>query len=97
MSIKDDGDMGVKEYINAYGPFAFGVVSLLAIWFAIVRPELAKRDINYESHQETSGQLERIANAHKDTAQSLEVSTGNVKTTAAILERTAEMLKPKNE
>lgn len=37
----DEGGGGMLDrFGKQYGPYAFGVISLLVIWFAVVQPEL---------------------------------------------------------
>lgn len=51
----------LKTFGDRYGPYAFGVVSLLIIWFAIVRPVI-------ESNRIDTAQLKEIANRQAETA-----------------------------
>lgn len=64
---------------TTYGPYAFGVVSMLAIWFATVQPELRRRDARTDQFEtvatqmlETSITLRESATLNERTAQRLE-------------------------
>ena len=54
-----------------YGPYAFGVVSLLVIWFSIVKPELDSRQINFKAHNETLQMLGEQTRIQQDTARTM--------------------------
>lgn len=42
----------IVDTLRSYGPFAFGMVALLTLWFSIVRPELeASRAVAQQSAQ----------------------------------------------
>ena len=65
----------VESIIKAYGPFSFGIVSLLVIWFSIISPELNRKQLDFETysalikqHQQQNQQLELIARTIHDTA-----------------------------
>lgn len=75
----------LKEYGNIYGPYAFGVTSLLIIWFSIVKPELNQRALDFEQQSEILKQMATRDQAQAQTAQSLNV-------TALVLERIVNRL-----
>ena len=71
----------VEVLIKSYGSHAFGLVGVLVIWFAIMRPELQRRTIDIESVQRLIVQLterdatqERIANSMAKTADAMETT-----------------------
>lgn len=68
----------MQRYGELYGPYAFGVVSLLVLWYAIVKPELDGRTVDMEAQRE-------IVSAMKEQSNSMQI-------TATILERTVERL-----
>lgn len=57
-----------------YGPYAFGVVSLLTIWFAIVKPELDSRKIDFKAHTEVLQSLGEQTRVQKETARTMEAA-----------------------
>ena len=70
---------GVKEVTESlakvYGPFAFGVISLLVIWYSIISPELNRKQLDFENysslikaHQEQNIQQGQTAQTLRDTA-----------------------------
>ena len=65
----------INKVVQAYGPFAFGVASFMAMWIAIVQPELDVRRIEFDQHTAVLQQLnqqmrdqERTNNTIHDTA-----------------------------
>lgn len=69
-----------ERYLAVYGPYAFGVVSLLLIWYTIVRPELANNRIS-------TVEIRSISDTQRQTAQILDRTTGRLEAVAAQLER----------
>lgn len=61
----------IQKFSETYGPFAFGLVSLLLIWFVIVRPELATRTIDFERQQNLVDQMSIVASTLEQTAETL--------------------------
>lgn len=68
-----------ESLVKVYGPFAFGIVSLLVIWFSIISPELNRKQLDFEaysvltkSHQEQNLQQEKTVQTLRDTALILE-------------------------
>ncbi len=41
----------VQLLVSAYGQTAFGLVALLVMWYAIVRPELARNRVDWDKQQ----------------------------------------------
>jgi len=64
--------------MQVYGPFAFGIMSLLIIWFTIVKQQLEKQAVDYQQQQVIVDKLKELGI--------------NQTTTAATLERTAVIL-----
>ena len=71
--------------ISVYGPYVFGLVTFLSIWFAAIKPELDSRQLQFDALQEI------MTNQHKIVADVEDVST-SMQVTATILERTVERL-----
>lgn len=53
--------------LSAYGPYAFGMVSLLLLWYAIVKPTIERNAIDVKS-------LQVIADTMKEAAMLLKQS-----------------------
>lgn len=60
-----DAAPDVASFGNTYGPYAFGVASLLLIWYFIVRPELVRSRVDLDK-------VQVITAAQKATAELLE-------------------------
>lgn len=74
-------------YATIYGPYAFGVASLLIIWFSIVKPELNSRAINFQAQIEVLQTLSERDKVQQDIADSMEKTSQTLTLTAQILER----------
>ena len=75
MEVPASAKEAVESLVKVYGPFAFGIVSLLVIWFSIISPELNRKQLDFETysglikqHQTENQQTETIARALHDTA-----------------------------
>lgn len=66
-----DGSPPFVRFGDRYGPYAFGVVSLLIIWTMIVSPQLEATKVNYESHQKVVDQMRDIVSMQKELAGTL--------------------------
>ncbi len=51
----------IEGVAKTYGPYAFGVVSLLVIWVVIIGPQLEAHRLDFETHQS-------IVETSRDTA-----------------------------
>ena len=79
--------------IATYGPFAFGVVSFLAIWFTAVKPELDKRAIDWQTHNETLQMLTATQRQQAHISENMTVSFETMKATGETMRATAETMK----
>ena len=57
---------------TVYGPYAFGMASLLIIWFTIVAPQLDRQAVDYQKNETVVDALKSIAATVETTAHSLE-------------------------
>ena len=62
----------IPKYLDRYGPFAFGVASLLLIWFLIVAPFMESRTLDFDKHREILETQREIASALERTSQTLD-------------------------
>lgn len=72
----------LQEFGERYGPYAFGLVSLMIIWFGIVNPELNQSRKNSDEFiksaeimRETSATMERASDTIEDVAKILEATS----------------------
>lgn len=63
----------ITAYVSAFGPYAFGVASLLLIWFTIVRPELATRSLDLSKVQQITDTQNRTATILDAAVRRLEI------------------------
>jgi len=64
---------------TVYGPYAFGVVSLLIVWYTIVGPQLDRQAIDYQEN-------EKHIQALNDVSTSMETISRSMERTAMVLE-----------
>ncbi|MEM1224595.1 MAG: hypothetical protein AAGJ40_02800 [Planctomycetota bacterium] len=76
-----------------YGKTAFGLVSVLVIWQFVVKPELHKRDLDWEKHTQMLGVLEDISDSQLDASRSIESASGSIESASQSLNETALVLK----
>jgi hypothetical protein len=75
----------IEGLVKVYGPFAFGVASLLIIWLAIIQPELDSKRLDFESHRAV---LEKLS----EVGQQSEINVRALRDTAVILDRVSTKL-----
>lgn len=64
---------------TVYGPYAFGVVSLLIVWYTIVGPQLDRQAVDYQEN-------EKHIKALQDVSTSMETISRSMERTAMVLE-----------
>lgn len=62
----------LDRFGERYGPYAFGLLSLLLIWFIIVRPELEGNRVNFTRQEALVEQMRVIMIEQVKTADTLE-------------------------
>jgi len=70
----------VNLIADRYGPYAFGIVSLLIIWYAVVRPQLEQAQLDFT-------RLEAVTEQHRLTVQSMNVTVRLLDDVSRRLER----------
>ena len=78
----------IELLLSAYGPYAFGVTSLMVIWFTIVAPELRNRQLDYDKHAEIVSQQKAMAETMKMTAATMAKTATTMEATAVLLSET---------
>lgn len=71
-SRKDDDSVTTSPariLIRSYGPYAFGIVSLLVMWQFIVRPEIDNNKINAQALLQAAESIKTAADSTKQTAE----------------------------
>ena len=92
MSEGTDGLSPLSIITSTYGPFAFGVVSLMLIWFGIVKPELNARAVDYAAVNEIVEGLNQQGRSQAEIARAMDATASTMAVTAAVLERTVQRL-----
>lgn len=57
---------------TVYGPYAFGVASLLLIWFTIVGPQLERQSVDFQKNETVIESLRSVANSMETISRSME-------------------------
>lgn len=63
--------MQIKQIVDAYGPYAFGIIAVVTLWLLIVRPEL-------KANRASTKELLTAMQLGKDTANILKQTAGLV-------------------
>lgn len=71
--------------LTVYGPYAFGVASLLIVWYTIVGPQLDRQAVDFEKN-------ERHVEAIQNVAGSMEAISRSMERTAVVLESVVERM-----
>jgi hypothetical protein len=71
--------------LTVYGPYAFGVVSLLIVWYTIVAPQLDRQAVDYEKN-------ERHIESLRSVASSMEAISRSMERTAVVLDSVVERM-----
>jgi len=77
----------VGVFMQTFGPQAFGVCSLLLIWYMIVAPELARNKTDYTEFNRGAEMLRETSRATSATSIVLERAAVVLKETTERLER----------
>ena len=82
----------LESILKHYGPYAFGIVSVLVIWFAIMKPQLDQRAVDFAANREIIQALRERDRAQESIARSMAETAETMSITAAILERAVNRL-----
>jgi hypothetical protein len=77
----------IKEFVKTYGPFAFGMVSLLILWIAILKPQLDRQTLDYETQRVIIEAQNKTLDAQKSLLRDQDGLSENMRQTSIILER----------
>ena len=88
----DEHKISLQSFGQLYGPYAFGVISLLIIWFAIVKPELDHRALDFKAQTELIAALNERGHIVTELAKTMDSTAKTMDATAEILERIADKL-----
>lgn len=76
--------------ITHYGPIAFGVISLIVIWYAIVKPILDQNKIDFGTVQETARTIRETSIIMKETVGALNNVIGRLENLEMRYERRSD-------
>lgn len=75
----------LNEVVKVYGPFAFGVLSLMLMWAAMIKPELDSRRLEFDQHT-------RVLQTLNEQMRDQERTNNTIHDTAVVLDRVAQRL-----
>lgn len=76
-----------------YGSLAFGLVSVLLLWYLVFKPELAQQRIEYRSQQQIVAQMETVAKSMEASQMQMESVAKSLENAARLMDKTAGHLK----
>lgn len=76
----------LKEFAKQYGPFAFGIFSLLVIWVVIITPVLDRNTLDFKQQQELIKLLNTSINSLNNVAVEQNRLSETLKESAVLLE-----------
>lgn len=74
--ITKSADNVLDLIIKNYGPYAFGLISLLIMWYVIVAPELARNRVQFDQLQSLAETMRDTAEIIKDAARDIREAQG---------------------
>lgn len=74
--ITKSADNVLDLIIKNYGPYAFGLISLLIMWYVIVAPELARNRVQFDQLQSLAETMRDTAEIIKDAAREIRDAQG---------------------
>ena len=75
----------LNEVVKVYGPFAFGVLSIMLMWAAMIKPELDARRLEFEQHS-------RVLQTLNEQMRDQERTNSTIHETAVVLDRVVQKL-----
>jgi hypothetical protein len=72
------GDSWFQLIVTVYGPYAFGVTSLLVLWYLIVGPQLDRQALDFKNLQQIATSLETTAKTLESTARVMDDLTKRI-------------------
>lgn len=75
----------INEVVKVYGPFAFGIISLMLMWSAMIKPELDARRLEFDQHT-------KVLQTLNEQMRDQERTNHTIHETAVMLDRVAQRL-----
>ena len=80
----------IDTIIKSYGPHAFGLITVLVIWFAMMKPQLDAARVDFSRMEDITKSLDSVSNNLEHVVKSNERISANLESAAKILERVTE-------
>lgn len=75
----------IKSVSDTYGPYAFGVVSLLTIWFLVVGPEIERNAIRFDEMREIVKHQQQISSQMHDIVRDSQTLANTIRDVARMI------------
>jgi hypothetical protein len=85
----------VREFTKAYGPYTFGIVSLLVIWITIIAPVLERSALDFKELQNSIESLNTTINSQRSVLQDQGKLSEDMRKTSENLVRALETITEK--
>ena len=80
--------LSIPRFMEIYGPYAFGVISLLLIWFTIVKPQLERQQIDFSRYEAVLDKLKDFTSGQQEVVRSMERTSNILDNITKRLEKT---------
>ena len=80
------------QLVKVYGPFAFGLITLLVVWLSIIGPELDRKGLDFDMQRDLMTRHEAMLERQNNLAKAFEFTQIQQTQTIEALKSTAEIL-----
>lgn len=78
------------DYLAKFGPYTFSIVTLLVLWYSIVKPELDKNSLDFDNLRASQDLAIKLGDDLAKTAKVMEQAALSMERTADRYERVME-------
>jgi hypothetical protein len=82
----------ISLLVERYGPFAFGVVLLLAVWEMVARPQIESHKVDFAQQQQLVTELREVSRTFLIVGEQQKATADVLRTTTELLAKTAQKL-----
>lgn len=82
----------ISLIVERYGPFAFGVVLLLAVWEMVAKPQIESQRVDFAQQQALVAELNEVTRTFIIVAEQQKTTAEVLKSTTELLAKTAQKL-----
>lgn len=82
----------ISLLVERYGPFAFGVILLLAVWETVARPQIESHRVDFAQQQALVTELREVSRTFVVVGEQQKATADVLRTTTELLAKTAQKL-----